>query len=610
MGLMFLQGSLALIQTIFLPGLLLLRLFNLRKGGVIQNLVFCVGLSLLVNYCVILILTALSLYFAWVIYLLFLIEYVLAFFLYWPSLTKSFGEVIAKNLASARDWFISIFRKIDAEQEYSKVLAAFLVLSVALVFVYLSLDSLAWFYKLFRSNIGEVFKLWDAIVSWNPWAKVWAQNQIPLAGHYPQLIPINWSLAYVLMGNSQVQFFAVGIMPLFPIFTLLLIFDLGISFQSAGYFIGLVILRYMLKKFMLEYITDGYVDLAVMFMGFLAIYCLLKGKEQNFTQDRLHYLWIGALAAAGAAVTKQAGLFLLVAYPILAYLLMFQGTEEDTSRKKARHIFQILLVMLVIVLPWYIFAQIQIWRGNMVSEIPFVTKGIYGNRMMIDRFLGAVRSLQVYIITFALPLLVLPLLKKTQRFLVLGVAIPYGIIWAFYFSYRIRNLSLAFPIACVTTGFALESLLSLSSRLIPVLHLDRLKVVFIFPLFLVGLVLLSLSLPGSFLIDRQLELQKGLIYPKLNDNIYAVLEKQPPGSRILTNYPLNFLPGLENTLLYNPLDNIGTFQDALQQNADVRLFLLRKDGNKQIYESIRTGLDKGAYDILFQEGGWIMVEKK
>lgn len=61
----------------------------------------------------------------------------------------------------------------------------------------------------------------DALVSWNPWAKMWAKGLIPDWSYgYPQLVPVMWSVPYWFMGPegqyfSRIIFLASLTLPFF-----------------------------------------------------------------------------------------------------------------------------------------------------------------------------------------------------------------------------------------------------------------------------------------------------------------------------------------------------------------------------------------------------------
>jgi len=111
-------------------------------------------------------------------------------------------------------------------------------------------------------NTGSVFESYDTIISWNKWAIDWANNSLPTSTwRYPQLLPANWSIIYVLMGTTTVQFFVKAMMPFFTLFILLMIIDLGFAKSNPGFFIGSAITYFVIKKFLGPFVIEGLADM-------------------------------------------------------------------------------------------------------------------------------------------------------------------------------------------------------------------------------------------------------------------------------------------------------------------------------------------------------------
>ena len=58
-------------------------------------------------------------------------------------------------------------------------------------------------------SLGQVFEAWDAIVSWDRWATIYASNNLPVDTHYyPQLLPVIISIPYVLINDNTIVIFS------------------------------------------------------------------------------------------------------------------------------------------------------------------------------------------------------------------------------------------------------------------------------------------------------------------------------------------------------------------------------------------------------------------
>jgi len=105
---MFILGILSVIQVTFLPGILILKAFKIQKG-IINTLVYSLGLSLMANYIGGFILTALGLYTSLVIYIIFFLEIILALWLYRESLSVSL-ESLAIGIIKSCTTYLSNFQ--------------------------------------------------------------------------------------------------------------------------------------------------------------------------------------------------------------------------------------------------------------------------------------------------------------------------------------------------------------------------------------------------------------------------------------------------------------------------------------------------------------------
>ena len=178
-------------------------------------------------------------------------------------------------------------------------------------------------------HAGDIFQQWDAVVSWNRWAQDWAGNRLPrTTAEYPQLLPCNMSLSYVFLQDTSIWFFAKGFMFLFCLLLLLGMFDLAGQTGQAGYALG-VCLTYALLVATLRfrYISSGYADMPVAFLAFAGVYALLLGRTASGAKTQTKYIFLGAVLCAGAALTKQAGLFIAAVYPLLAWLLVYRQAD-------------------------------------------------------------------------------------------------------------------------------------------------------------------------------------------------------------------------------------------------------------------------------------------
>jgi hypothetical protein len=605
---MFILGMLSVFQVTFLPGVLILKAFKVQKR-VISSLVFSLGLSLMANYIGVFILTALGLYTPLVIYVIFFLEIVLALWLYRESLTMSFGSLAIDTIKRCTT-YLSNFQIKAFKDDPKKAVADIFLVGMYAFFIVMAFSSLWWIIKFWWNSLGSVFTLWDSVTQWNGWAKTWFENTIPLNTHlYPQLMMINFSIPYVFMGSSQLQFFTTGYMPLFSFFILLMMFDLGVRYRRIGYFIGLVITRFLLKKFYFLHIAEGFVDLPLAFFSLVSIYCLFIAENEKSKSVMKHTLLLGAILSAGAAVTKTSGLYIFVLYPILAYFIVLKNKEDIETKEKLNLAVIPSLLLLLLVLPGYVFEQINIIIGVNTSNAPGVFVKLYGGLNYLERIPVAIASLEKYVYLYLILILVIPLLSRTYRWIALTIVFPYTLIWTVVFSYSQRNLSPAIPFLGLAVGMGLDEVLILSKKFISRIRLNRLKA-WIIPFILVlGILGLSFHFTDSVLIEQQMEGQRDILYPSLNRKLFALFPDGEPDGKILTRYPVQYLPGFEDSQIRFNFETYSGYMTKKAQYPDViKYLLIEKSANDEVLEELNQNIEKGNYELLFEDSGYLFIE--
>ncbi len=310
---MFILGMLSLIQIVLLPGSIILKLLKISKGF-IQNLVLSFALSLIFNHIFVVLLTHLGINFPVFHYLLFICEVVVFGYLFAADLKEPLGKILGRYYQSIISELQSLIGREDTESK--PVLGKVIYWIIGSVFVVWAIICLIWALNILVSSFGSIFTIWDSVVSWNQWAVEWFSNTQPLdTKRYAQLIPTNFSVTYSYMQSEIIQFFAIGFMPLFPLFILLLMLDLGLEHKNLGYIIGLVATRYILNRFYSHFFSSGYVDVPLAFFTCLTVYLLLKTSKLSDEETKVKYVFLGFIMAAGAALTKQNGLFVFSVYP-------------------------------------------------------------------------------------------------------------------------------------------------------------------------------------------------------------------------------------------------------------------------------------------------------
>ncbi|MEJ5283475.1 MAG: hypothetical protein WHS77_00320 [Brevinematales bacterium] len=407
------------------------------------------------------------------------------------------------------------------------------------------------FYGLLKQNTKNIFYDWDAVVSWNRWAVVLFQGRFPEGTwHYPQLLPANWSLAYKIMG-AELQFIPRFMCTFFPVFLVLFLFVQGIQKRSYAFLLAALALYCVLKFSGMYGIDNGYADIPVAFMGFVGLLTFLAGLEKENEEEKVFYILIGLVISGGAAVTKQAGIYVFLLYPFL--FLMFAFRNKKPMNIYIRFFVFYILVAILVVIPFYLYAEYLIKTGKNSSEVQYLTQGIHRGKNFLERLFSAYneyawaicKNQGIYIFFFLFSFFI----KEGRLYSLLGLG--YWLIWAFFFSYDLRNSALATPFIVLgtTEGFqklfdcVYEKMSKLSKIQIILNVLYITGIIFVFGI----IIFLNFKYPLERLQRKQKDLKMHIGNYDLNKALYTYHQTTGFKGKIMSEYQfIGFLPGLES----------------------------------------------------------------
>ncbi|MEO5617732.1 MAG: hypothetical protein ABIS67_08170 [Candidatus Eisenbacteria bacterium] len=427
---LILTGVLGLVQALFLPGFVAARALGVRGG--LRILTTSLALSLLLNFALVSLLVDLGVYRREALFTIFALECVLV-------------------------WWVTVRSTATGEPRPAAPAPAALRLSPVEVLAAVAVIALgAWYMGRVVRAASGIFSGWDDVASWNRWAMDWFRGGFPEhTWNYPQIVPVAWSLTYAFMGNDLVQSFARGMMPLFGLAAMLAIADRSrgearLGMLAAAWFAGMFLAR-------VNNVTAGLADLPVAFFASLALAECLRPPDHPPPVGRGEPRPWAALFAAGAALAKQAGLYLALVVPVLAALREPRGRRLGAALRGY-------LLAVAIVTPWYLLKQGEIASGRETSEVGHVLTGAHGGLAPLERAAAGLSrlaeiagGLPVLLVLFALGLL--GLRDRAVRPLLLAVAFPFTLLWVFGFSYDPRNLSVALVAWAMGCGAGVVSLL-------------------------------------------------------------------------------------------------------------------------------------------------------
>ena len=430
---MLLLGILSTLQITLLPGLILFYLLNLKSESSIQRYLYIFSLSIFVNYSLVTVLVLLKLYTIGILWIVIVIElFVLAYLL----IKRKIIFNINYNLGFVVQKYVSSFVTFASHIKIIIGLA-----SIAILF----------YFALFLSNLGTIFYFVDTVnlIHWNTWAKDLAHNMLPVqSSHFPQLIPANWSVCYVLTGNSEINFFAKAVMPLFVFGNLLIFLDLAMRKKNYVYLIGLIIYGLFIPIiFPLVFTADGNADIPVSFFAFLTFYSYIRMSKDKFDFDeRLLFF----LFAATTAATKLAGFYVFL-FASLISLYGFIKYFKQINRSKIILIFILVPIILAFSLFWHFLKPVTMVSGLHQPE--------YVGESYVSIFTKAAKLMYynwgLPVLSFFIVTLVASLFVKKVRYVTLILVIPPLIIWMLKYSVDFRNLSFVIPFLCYVSAFGL-----------------------------------------------------------------------------------------------------------------------------------------------------------
>jgi hypothetical protein len=607
---MFFLGILGILQILFIPGLIILRTLNF-KSRFIASLMAVITTSLIINYCFVFLLTVFHVYTRISLFIIIGLEIGLIIGQFRHELNQPiefwFQKIRTKCSKVIIRW--ETYFKLDNKSSSFNWFVKITYIGICIILAYISLN---WILKLFCWNLGSGINSYDAILSWNKWAIAWANNTLPRAtAHYPQLLPAIWSILYLLIGNTKIQFFAQAIMPLFTFFILLMTVDLGFCKKNMGFFLGAALTYLVLKKFLGSYIIEGFADLPSAFFAFSAVYLLL-----NFQMDgrriinKKEYGFFIAASAAGCAITKQVGLIFLLFFSILFFLYYIKPLILVEKEKAIKTILIILILVLIVVVPWYVYKQVIIWQGLENSEVQGVvsiTENAFSSISLSNRFsdIGKMLGKYLYLLILIIPIsfFVEPLIQSINLFLIL----PLFIFWGLFASYDFRNLAIALPLFGMSSGVTLQYLIERSFELFQKIPFSKITGKLLLIILVIIIILTGFFIfPDDLLKSKQTELAMNSFSPSINQKLVDNLKDSAGNYSIFTTYPIPDLPEFKGRKVGVTFNNFDDYLLSIRYSkAENLYFLIPKNSNQEIMNDITAKINNGKYELIFEDDSWI-----
>jgi hypothetical protein len=311
----FAVGVLSFLQITFLPGYCVAKLCGIERIAPVPILAF--ALSHVFNYALVVLLRATDHYDSTTVGIIVGLEIAVAVWLARQWLKTPVNHLARGIMRYPKQIWVGCRRSSRVETGLFRLsLIASLVL-------------LALFVAAAIVESGSVFGSNDAIFSWNLWARGWAGATTKPAFLYPQLLPANWSITYVLMGTDEIEVFAKAVAPLYVPTMIGLLIWWAAADQSPWLYVASGLLGILIPVTLGWQFLFGYADIVAAMFGLLAFYCGLRALDEN-GQDQLKLVLAGATFATAGALSKQAGISVAVAYA--AFVLIMIGVRGGRPR--------------------------------------------------------------------------------------------------------------------------------------------------------------------------------------------------------------------------------------------------------------------------------------
>lgn len=442
---MFFWGIISFIQAVFLPGYLVNLCLNKKNSHVINvfyvtSTIFVISIAL--NYVLVTVLTTFHAY------------------------TRTTMMIIL-GIELLTLVYLKIFKKKSIQLNNSAYLLELADLiktnKVKNIFLFVSLVSLSIGLFFFSSKIVfqslNTFVDWDTVCSWNRWANDFYFNRLPtFTFNYPQLLPSIISIPYVIIGSNVFQFFSFWICNSFYLISIVALVSV---ISEKNFFIplflslGIFHFTFNIKG------SVGYADFPVISLVIISLCCLLNMRNDRDNKE-LH-LFFAFISALSAAVTKQAGVFWLIVFPIVVICAEnYYSNKLKITKISTRLVLLFFLVALIVVLPWYIYERYMIFIGQNHSEIFHVTQDIHQGASYLQRNILAFIKNPLYVFY---PIMGLFGIWKGLQFKSMGLfGLIYFFTWSTFLSYDMRNCSVAVPLCCFVFGSTLDNVLNSQNK--------------------------------------------------------------------------------------------------------------------------------------------------
>jgi hypothetical protein len=180
---------------------------------------------------------------------------------------------------------------------------------------------------------------------------------------------------------------------------------------------------------------------------------------------------------------------------------------------------------------------------------------------------------------------------------------PFPFIWAGLASYDTRNLAIFLPVLALVAGYSIHWLIV---KLVDFSEKARiLRMPIYIPVIFATLAIFSLGflISPQKLYQRQVDLQRQIFSPNKNQMLLDLVAENGPQTRIMTNYPMEYIPGLSEYQVRFDFQDYDQFLSRVQ-SPDIEYLLVPNVTDDRIKDYIDAKVQAGEYQVIDRDKQW------
>lgn len=325
------------LQFFFLPGIIFLFSVNYRTNF-FSFLLFCLGISLPINYLLVFILSLFKFYTTFCLWLVFVFELI-----YLIKKRVQFNFFIKETINITLQNF-SIIKK----KQLGNLLLSALLLGLILIplFQIIKDEKFGYF---------QVFLLGDVLHYYSKWARDWFYNQgvVETVFFRPQMWSANISIIYKFLNNEYYEIFTKPIFNIIYIYFLLGVIGIFLTCGNIFIFLGGILGTYYSYHGTFTLGNSGYMEIPLSFTMFILLVFIYDSKTRlnNLNSTIL----ILPIFLSSIFLTKELGW--LFGFPIILYIIFFKRLNEQKNLSYLQF-FKLTFIFSIFFFPYYIYSAV------------------------------------------------------------------------------------------------------------------------------------------------------------------------------------------------------------------------------------------------------------